>query len=123
MTANDAIDRKAIEEMLESTGGDPEFVVEIIDDYLADTLMRFDELSSALSANDSAAAKLAAHSVKGSSRSFGALRLSNLAAGLEKLSLESKLETIGEQLPELRSELERVTDALRAEQSRLREAV
>jgi len=51
------------------------------------------------------------------------LRLSNLAAGLEKLSLESKLETIGEQLPELRSELERVTDALRAEQSRLREAV
>ena len=121
MTVNETIDRRAIDEMLENTGGDPEFVVEIIEDYLADVEIRLDELSAALDAGDSAAAKRAAHTIKGSSRSFGATRLSSLAAELEQLSLQSAFDSVSEQLPDLRAEIARVGDALRAEQARLTE--
>jgi HPt (histidine-containing phosphotransfer) domain-containing protein len=122
MTVNETIDRRAIDEMLENTGGDPEFVVEIIEDYLADVEIRLDELSAALDAGDSAAAKRAAHTIKGSSRSFGATRLASLAAELEQLSLQSAFDSVSEQLPDLRAEIARVENALRAEQARLTEA-
>jgi HPt (histidine-containing phosphotransfer) domain-containing protein len=122
MTVNETIDRRAIDEMLENTGGDPEFVVEIIEDFLADVAIRLEELSTALYAKDSAAAKRAAHTIKGSSRSFGASRLANLAAELEQLSLQSAFESVTEQLPDLRAELDRVGEALRQEQARLTEA-
>jgi two-component system sensor histidine kinase RpfC len=122
MTANEIIDRRTIDEMLDNTGGDPEFVVEIIEDFLADASIRLDELSAALAAEDSAAAKRAAHTIKGSSRSFGATRLSDLVAKLEQLSLEGAFDSVADQLPVLRAELERVDEALRAEQARLTEA-
>ena len=122
MTVNETIDRRAIDEMLENTGGDPEFVVEIIEDFLADVAIRLEELSTALYAKDSAAAKRAAHTIKGSSRSFGASRLANLAAELEQLSLQSAFESVTEQLPDLRAELDRVGEALRQEQARSTEA-
>lgn len=121
MTTGDAIDRKAIEAMLENTGGDPEFVAEIIEDYLADTVIRLDELVAALNAKDSVSAKRAAHTIKGSSSSFGASHFSALAAELEQLSLQSEFEPAAAQLPAFRLELERVTIGLHAEQSRLLE--
>lgn len=123
MTAYEAIDRTAIETMLENTGDDPEFVVEIIEDFLADIEVRIDELTTALSAKDSSAAKRAAHTMKGSSMSFGATHLANLAAELEQLSLQTAFDSAAEHLPDFRAELDRVAFALRAEQSRLMEAV
>jgi HPt (histidine-containing phosphotransfer) domain-containing protein len=122
MTDGAAIDRAAIEEMLETTGGDPEFVVEIIDDFLADVEVRLAELAAAAQAGEPDTAKRAAHTIKGSSRSFGATRLSTLAAELEQLGLRSEFDAVTTRLPELREEIDRAASALRAEQSRLTDA-
>lgn len=119
MTVGGAIDPQAIDIMLENTGGDPEFVAEIIGDYLDDTVIRLEELRSAVANGDATAARRAAHTVKGSSASFGASLLSSLAAQAEHLSQRSDLASIAELLPALSTELERVRIALHAEHTRL----
>ena len=121
MTEGRAINPTAIETMLENTGGDPEFVVEIIGDFLADTSTLLDNLTSACSARDAEAARRVAHSVKGSSANFGATRLADLAAGIEKRCLRSDIDSIEELLPAIRTEFDLVTHALQAEQSHLLE--
>lgn len=68
--------------------GQPDPVAEIIDLFLQDLPRRMQLISDALSRQDAAALKSAAHSLKGSARNLGAARLAALCAELEKLGQE-----------------------------------
>jgi HPt (histidine-containing phosphotransfer) domain-containing protein len=75
-----AIDPRALTQLLDMAGGDRSFVVEIIDDYLADSAALLATLREA-SGDD---LRRAAHSLKSTSASLGAGRLAALSAQIEQ---------------------------------------
>ena len=79
------IDAAAFANLLEMTGGDIEFVDDLVDTYLEEGVSLIGRLRSAASAGDEATDELlrAAHSLKSSSLNVGALPLGELCRALE----------------------------------------
>jgi HPt (histidine-containing phosphotransfer) domain-containing protein len=77
------LDERILAELMASTGDDIGFVRELIDTYLADTPMQFEAMTVAVEAEDAAALIRPAHTLKSSSATVGATRLSSLARELE----------------------------------------
>jgi two-component system sensor histidine kinase BarA len=77
------LDPAALANLLEITGGDPEFVDELIDTYLADGELQLGTLREALAAGDDAALLRPAHSLKSSSANVGATLVAELARTIE----------------------------------------
>ena len=77
------LDPAALANLLEITGGDPEFVDELIDTYLADGEQQLAAMRAALDAADEAALMRPAHSLKSNSANVGATVLSELARTIE----------------------------------------
>jgi HPt (histidine-containing phosphotransfer) domain-containing protein len=67
----------------ESSGNDPEFLEELIDLYLGDTLEQLDLLRESVANEDGAAAARTAHRLKGSSGNVGAETLVRLCNQME----------------------------------------
>jgi HPt (histidine-containing phosphotransfer) domain-containing protein len=78
-----ALDEHVLRELMTSTGDDASFVRELLDAYLADTPAQLDAMSAALAADDAAALVRPAHTLKSSSATVGAMRLSSVARELE----------------------------------------
>lgn len=76
----DVIDSRALENMLELGGGDREFVVEVIDDYLKDSA----ELLARLRSTEGDELRRSAHSLKSTSASVGATALAGVCAEIER---------------------------------------
>ena len=66
-----------------ATGDDIGFVRELLETYLADTPAQLDAMTAAVEADDAAALVRPAHTLKSSSASLGAMRLSSRARELE----------------------------------------
>ena len=81
---SDAIDEATYAGLVAMTGGDLEFIDELIDTYLADAGDQLAALDGAVAAGDVAALTRPAHSLKSSSANVGALRLSELGRTLEE---------------------------------------
>ena len=77
------LDEGILHEVLESTGDDIGFVRELIETYLADTPAQLEAMAAAVEADDAAALVRPAHTLKSSSATVGASRLSALARELE----------------------------------------
>ena len=77
------IDESVLGEVLESTGNDVDFVRELIDTYLADTPAQLEGIAIAIHADDAASLVRPAHTLKSSSATIGAMRLSAVARELE----------------------------------------
>ena len=79
------IDAAAFANLLEMTGGDIEFVDDLVDTYLEEGVSLIERLRTAASAGDAGTDELlrAAHSLKSSSLNVGALSLGELCRGLE----------------------------------------
>ena len=105
-----AIDRATFENLKATAGAD--FVHELIDTFLTEAPAMFEDLRSALAANDAARFKRAAHSLKSNSNTFGALALGAMAKHLELGGLASAHEA-GEPLDALAREYSRVAQALK----------
>jgi HPt (histidine-containing phosphotransfer) domain-containing protein len=105
MTERDgALDMGVLDELRASVGGDQEFLAELVDDFLADAPAQLDALRAAASSGDPDVARRAAHTLKGTSRTFGAAALAALcqnaeaAAGMGDLdSVRAQLEVIDEE--------------------------
>lgn len=65
--------------------GEPDIVVELIELYDEDTPRRLAAIRGALAAGDSTALRRAAHGLRGSSASLGALQVATLCEKLERL--------------------------------------
>ena len=109
-----AIDAKTFEDLVVSTGGDPAFVNELIDTYLSDAPALFDQMRGALSSGDAETFRRAAHSLKSSSATFGAMALSAAARELEHLARDGVLDGTAGCIARAEAEFIRAKAALEA---------
>lgn len=80
---DDAIDHDAFARLREITGGDDEFLADLVDTYLDDGSRQVADLVAAARAGDAASIVRPAHSLKSASDSIGALRLADRCRALE----------------------------------------
>ncbi|KAB2953334.1 response regulator [Heliorestis acidaminivorans] len=80
---------------------EPEFLGQVIQMYLEDTLPRLDSLREAVSKKDSYVLEKVAHSMKSSSASLGAIYLAEQCAKMEKMGRQKIEEGLDETLEEI----------------------
>lgn len=97
--------------------GRPDFVTELIDLYLSDSVTRLEALTAALAASDVAEVRCIAHLMRGSSSNMGAVRMALLYGDLELNTLQDEWTNSAQQelMEELKHEFVAVDNALRAE--------
>jgi HPt (histidine-containing phosphotransfer) domain-containing protein len=105
------IDLPTFEKLKNDVGSD--FVSEIVDAYCTETPQLIAKLQHALDVNDADAFRQAAHSIKSTSRTFGALSLSALSQELEMLGRAGDLAGSQEKVDQLLVEYDRVQQALK----------
>ena len=109
------LDAAVLEELSDSVGGDRAFVVELIDAYLTDSADQIGAIESAAAAGDAAAIVRPAHTLKSSSATLGARRLSAAARALEMAGRSGAFDDAAQETAQtLRAEWEVATAALRA---------
>ena len=87
------LDEAVLTELTESTGGDIGFVRELVETFLADTPPQLEAMTTAVQAGDADALVRPSHTVKSSSATVGAMRLSAVARELEMAGRTGALET------------------------------
>ncbi len=110
MNTTDIIDQATMNELKETVGAD--FVIELINTYLAETPGLVEGLQRSLAGQDIVAFTRAAHSIKSSSASLGLLNFSAQAKELEMLGKESRLADAGPKVDSLCTAFELVQKRL-----------
>jgi len=114
MGETDTIDRAVLAGVLDSVGGDRDFLAELIETYLDDSPRLLEAMHTALAAGNADDFRRAAHSLKSNSASLGAMPLSRMARGLEELGKAGTLEEAAADLAEAEAEYALVRAALGA---------
>jgi HPt (histidine-containing phosphotransfer) domain-containing protein len=109
-----AVDQAVLAEVLDSTGGDREFLTELIGTYLDDVPRQLAALREAASAGSADGVARAAHALKGASASLGAVGIAERSRVLELAARAGRLDDAGDQIGDLEAEFERVAEALRS---------
>jgi HPt (histidine-containing phosphotransfer) domain-containing protein len=78
------LDDAVIAELRESTGGDDDFVRELVEAYVSEATGYLAAMTAAAAAGDPAAIVLPAHTLKSSSATLGAMRLASISRGIEE---------------------------------------
>lgn len=97
---------------------EPDPVAELIDLFLQDMPRHTEKMEEAVAQRDAPALRQAAHSLKGSSKNLGAIRLAEVCASLEAQAKTGDLATAPHLLAELKREFEATRQALEAEKRR-----
>ena len=119
MTESGVIDPSALDALTAATGGDPDFVGEMIDVFLADAVELLDSMDEALAIGDTEALRRAAHSLKSNAATFGATRLTALTRQLEEQGKSAELAGSPPFLAAARAEFAAVEGALLATRASL----
>lgn len=114
MVDPDVIDRAVLDGLLDSVGGDKEFLAELLQTFFADAPTLFGTLHAALTAGGADEFRRAAHSLKSNSASFGAMPLSKMCKALEDIGKTGTLEGADEGVAAAEAEYARVKAALEA---------
>jgi signal transduction histidine kinase/DNA-binding response OmpR family regulator/HPt (histidine-containing phosphotransfer) domain-containing protein len=101
-----------LDRLLETTGGDPEFVVVLLETFAEEAPALLDELRGAVTAGDSETARRAAHTLKSNAATFGATGLATECAELEARARDGDL-------ADARQTLQRIGDGYAAVESEL----
>jgi len=105
------IDLPTFEKLMHNVGAD--FVGELIAAYGAETPQLMTKLRQALTAQDAGTFRQAAHSIKSTSNTFGALQLGALAKELEMMGREGNLTNAHHTVDQLVAEYDRVLQTLK----------
>ena len=105
-----AIDQATFEKLKNDAGAD--FVGELIAAYCTETPQLIAKLQGALTAHDAETFRQAAHSIKSTSNTFGALELGTLAQELEILGRTGNLAGAQAKVDRLAAEYDRVQQTL-----------
>ena len=111
-TDDAAIDRPAIQALRDEGGN---LLSELVDMFIGEVPVQLAALEEALIKGDAIAARLSAHTLKGTGGNFGASRMQILAGAIEEKVRDGSLAGAAATLVQLRAECARVRDALRAE--------
>jgi HPt (histidine-containing phosphotransfer) domain-containing protein len=110
-----ALDRAALDELAEMTGGDPEFLGELIETFYADGSDLLATIESSASGGDTAALRRAAHTLKSNARTFGAAALGEVCQEIEERAAGGNLGGVVELVERARGEYPAVVAALERE--------
>jgi HPt (histidine-containing phosphotransfer) domain-containing protein len=110
MSDQSVIDLPTFEALKEAMGAD--FIQELVQAYFEETPQLLSNLQQALAKQDCEAFRHAAHSIKSTSNSFGALNFGAEAKELEMMGREGKLEGASEKVAAFMSAYEVVHKAL-----------
>jgi HPt (histidine-containing phosphotransfer) domain-containing protein len=99
MTSDKIIDMPTFEALEESMGAD--FITELVQAYLQETPQLITALQQAFTAGDRDSFRRAAHSIKSTSNSFGALEFGSLARELEMIGKDGQLDSAKGKLEQL----------------------
>jgi HPt (histidine-containing phosphotransfer) domain-containing protein len=105
------IDLLTFEKLRNDVGA--EFVGELLATYCNETPQLIAKLQHALDVNDAGAFRQAAHSIKSTSLTFGALSLGEMAKELERLGRAGDLAGAREKVDQLAAEYDRAQQALK----------
>ena len=111
---DEILDQATLAGLLETVGGDREFLVELIGTYLGDSPTLIAGLRAGLASGDAAAVRRAAHTLKSTSASFGATRLVTICREIEAAAAADDLGELGSRADRAATEYEAVAAALRA---------
>ena len=114
MPEAEIIDRPTIDALLDSLGGDVDFLKELVDAYLDSTPGLFAAMRQAAAAGDAAGLRRAAHSLKTGSANMGALALAALCKELEEMGKLGALQDVTARIDAAAAAYEDVAAALRA---------
>ena len=102
--------------------GDRASARQLIEIFLQESPQLADSVAQGLADGDAEASRMAAHSLKSSAASVGALRLSAVSAGIEGALRSGEIGAARGELTQLQAELDQALDALAAEVIRLADA-
>jgi HPt (histidine-containing phosphotransfer) domain-containing protein len=114
MAETDMIDRGVLERLLESFGGDMEFLAELLQTYFDDSPRQIATMQVAAAAGDAEALRRAAHSLKSNSANFGAMALSAKCKELELLGKAGTLDGAADRIAVVAADYEQVRGVLEA---------
>jgi HPt (histidine-containing phosphotransfer) domain-containing protein len=80
----ETIDQVAVARLLAMVGHDPDFVDELVDEYLAEAPQQTAAVRAALDAGEAEALTHPAHTLKGSSLTLGGVRVAEIARQIEE---------------------------------------
>ena len=112
MAESKVIDRAVLDGLLESLGGDTEFLAELLEAFYDDSPRQLAAMQAALATGNAEDLRRAAHSLKSNSAEFGGMALSNLCRDLEAMSKAGTLDGAAELVAQAEAEYEKVRVAL-----------
>ncbi len=120
LTQEPTLDSSILQELRVLGGADdPDFLIEIIDQFLFDLPRHLDAIQQALEQEDTEALIKAAHTCKGSCRSIGASLLAEVSYRLETMGREGNTKIARETWKEWLEEKERTTEAFKQQRQGL----
>jgi HPt (histidine-containing phosphotransfer) domain-containing protein len=122
MPTDEIIDPATFAGLLDSLGGDVEFLSELVDAYLDSSPGLLASMQQALASGEAPALQRAAHSLKTGSASFGALAFAGLCKGLEELAKTGALDGAAEKYEALEAGYAQVAAALQVKVDSARSA-
>jgi HPt (histidine-containing phosphotransfer) domain-containing protein len=113
LSCDEAIDTEVLQGLHKTLGANAsQFLTQLIDVYLEETPSLLKAMDTAVAQTDAGAMQQAAHTLKSSSASLGAMTLSKLCEQLESLGHSQSMTGAREIVVQLESEYERVKTAL-----------
>jgi HPt (histidine-containing phosphotransfer) domain-containing protein len=95
----DVLDSDALAMLDELTGGDPAFLDELIDTWVGDGAEQLEAMRQSLAAGDTPTLRRAAHSLKSTSQSLGAVLLASVCAEIEAAARNGAIDAASPLLP------------------------
>jgi two-component system sensor histidine kinase/response regulator len=114
MSRPEIIDETTLARLLDSLGGDVDFLSELMEAYLASTPELLASMHQAVAAGDAAGLQRAAHSLKTGSANFGALAFAARCKELEDMGTTRALDRAEEKVSALEVTYTEVVAALQA---------
>ena len=109
---DDVLDSAALDRLYDVTGGDPEFMRELVLTFVDDAPRQLDEMQTACGDKNAAEVRRLAHGLKSNGADFGATDFSELCQRLEHQAANDNLEEADSLIAALKTEFERVKNAL-----------
>jgi HPt (histidine-containing phosphotransfer) domain-containing protein len=97
----DVLDQAALDRLLEMVGGDPEFIDELMDTFLADAPQQLAALRRAAAAGAAEDAVLPAHSLKGTAGSIGARAVEATSRVIEEQARDGNVDGLDGRVTDL----------------------
>lgn len=109
---DEVIDRAALQRLMDVIGGDPEDLQELLDEFEDSAPRTVAQMRDATAAGDLDALRIAAHTLKGNARDFGATALSGACTELEAECRAGTVRDPQGQVEAIAEELDRARAAL-----------